>query len=192
MQMQDYLEKSGRTASKITEVRKDMFINDGILCAGLVEHMINAGVEADAVKRALFYGSTADSITERHKKAKMELDNLFSQCEAMGAVDPVRKLGDVRIDLIHAALGMISEAGEILEEVVKSYVDGRDLNIENLEEEAGDQLWYTALALRSILSTFEKAGEKNINKLTARYPDKFDSNKAENRNLQEEKIALQK
>lgn len=60
----------------------------------------------------------------------------------------------------------------------------------NLKEELGDKLWYAALALDELKSTFEETMEANIKKLRARYPNKFTEEDAINRDLEKERAAL--
>lgn len=76
-------------------------------------------------------------------------------------------------DLLHAILGISGEAGELVDGFKKHLIYGKPLDVENLREEAGDILWYMALLLRTIDTTFEDVMEMNITKLMIRYPDKY-------------------
>ncbi len=49
-------------------------------------------------------------------------------------------------DLIHAALGMTSDTGELLECVAEPLVFGNEVDVVNLTEELGDVIWFTNLA----------------------------------------------
>lgn len=92
--------------------------------------------------------------------------------------------------LIHALLGIGTESGE-LQDVLKRYlIYGKDIDIIHLKEELGDLLWYIALALDEIETSFEEVFESNIAKLQARYPDKFTEIAALNRDLRKEREAL--
>lgn len=74
----------------------------------------------------------------------------------------------------HYVLGLTSEAGEVADLVNKRYFFGKPLDLQSLEEELGDTLWYlTALALHHGLS-LESIMKVNILKLRDRYPDGFD------------------
>ena len=95
------------------------------------------------------------------------------------------------VDLIHAALGMQTEVAEFSDMIRKSLFYGKPLDVVNLKEEIGDALWYMALALRALNSDFESVMERNIEKLKARYPQKFTEELAENRDLAKERDILE-
>ena len=90
------------------------------------------------------------------------------------------------IDLLHAGLGMATEAGEFVDSLKKYIFYGKALDTVNLKEEIGDMLWYMALAIRILGTSFEELMETNIDKLYTRYPEKFTEYHALNRNLEEE------
>lgn len=72
--------------------------------------------------------------------------------------------------LANIGLGITSEAGEIADCLKKTLVFGKDLDIDNLKEECGDILWYIAVLLKTINSSFEEVMEMNVEKLATRYP----------------------
>lgn len=94
------------------------------------------------------------------------------------------------IRLLHAAFGMCTETGEFTDQLKKHIFYGKPLDVTNLKEEIGDAFWYFAIACDVLGVTFEELQERNIAKLTARYPDKFDENLALNRNLDKERETL--
>ena len=94
------------------------------------------------------------------------------------------------IQLLHAAMGISTELGELSDNLKKYLFYGSKLNIVNAREELGDIMWYIALACRSLDVSLEDICEKNINKLKIRYPDKFTNESAENRNIEEETRVL--
>lgn len=77
------------------------------------------------------------------------------------------------IDLLHAAIGMATESGEFIDAVKKHVFYGKPLDVENLREELGDQMWYIALACKYLDVSIEEIQEQNISKLKKRYPDSF-------------------
>lgn len=94
-------------------------------------------------------------------------------------------------DDLHMILGMQTEAAEISDAYKKHMAYGRELDLVNVKEELGDLMWYAANLcnlhgwdLRDILQT-------NIDKLQARFPDKFTSDKAINRDLKAERKILE-
>ena len=93
--------------------------------------------------------------------------------------------------ILHAAMGCVTESGELLDALKKSTFYGRELDLVNVKEEAGDLLWYLAILFDELGTTFEEEQERVINKLKARFPDKFTEDKAFNRDLTTERSILE-
>lgn len=94
-------------------------------------------------------------------------------------------------DIIHAAMGLVTEAGEFMDAFKKALFYGKNPDYVNLDEEIGDILWYVAIYLNARGITFEQIMQQNIDKLRARYPEKFTSEHAINRDLDAEREALE-
>jgi NTP pyrophosphatase (non-canonical NTP hydrolase) len=75
--------------------------------------------------------------------------------------------------LLHAAMGMCTETGELMDALKKHMFYGKPLDGVNLSEELGDLFWYIAIACDALGTTFEEVWEMNIAKLRKRYPGKF-------------------
>lgn len=54
------------------------------------------------------------------------------------------------IDVIHAIIGLSTEAGELLEAVEKAYDEAAPLDVVNVREEMGDLLWYIAIYCNAV------------------------------------------
>lgn len=93
--------------------------------------------------------------------------------------------------LIHGLFGSCTEVGESHDMVKKSIMYGKPFDKVNVLEEAGDTLWYLAVALDACGFTMEEAMERNIAKLRHRFPDKFTSEKAITRDLLGEREVLE-
>lgn len=78
------------------------------------------------------------------------------------------------INLVNSALGMSAEAGEFADVLKKHLYHGHPIGTEQMIEEAGDVLWYVALAAKALGVTLEGLAQHNIKKLEKRYPDGFD------------------
>src|SRR5690606_9763332 len=91
----------------------------------------------------------------------------------------------------HGAIGIATEAGELLDALKKHLYYQRDLDIVNVREELGDVLWYVALVCNAIGVDMGQVMEANIDKLRQRYPEKFTSEAAMNRDLESERKALE-
>ena len=96
------------------------------------------------------------------------------------------------IDLLHASMGLVTEAGEFQDALKKHLFYGKNLDKVNLREEIGDILWYCAIALKALDSDFESVMATNIAKLKMRYPDKFTEESAIIRDIDKEREILEK
>jgi NTP pyrophosphatase (non-canonical NTP hydrolase) len=77
------------------------------------------------------------------------------------------------IDLLHAAVGLATEAGEYTSEVKRIVFYDKPISpemVDHMAEELGDTLWYIALACRALGVSLERVAERNIAKLDARFP----------------------
>lgn len=150
------------------------------------------------------------------------------------------------MNLLHAQMGIMTECGELADQIKRHLFYGTELDIVNVKEEIGDIMWYTAILFRrdkifslnynysfdndikdlpevfKVLSTIiemsqdldeyevseniyygllyivkyfkldiEDILEKSINKLLARFPDKFSEHHAVNRDLKKERQVLE-
>lgn len=103
-----------------------------------------------------------------------------------------RKFPDAESDrLLHAAMGLCTEAGEFMDALKRHLFYGKALDEVNLKEELGDILWYVAIAMDALDTTFPEEMERNINKLRARFPDKFTEENALVRDLDAERNVLE-
>lgn len=93
--------------------------------------------------------------------------------------------------ILHAAMGMVTEAAEIMDALKKHIIYGKPLDLVNLREETGDSFWYQALLARAAGFTFEDAKRINIEKLAKRYPEGFTEYHALNRDLGAERTILE-
>ena len=105
-------------------------------------------------------------------------------------VERLKDVGTLR--LLHAAMGMCTETGEFMDMLKKHILYGKAIDHVNLKEELGDLEWYVALAIDELKTTFGYIFETNIEKLRARYPNKFNEKDALNRDLTKERQILEK
>src|SRR5690606_12559489 len=95
------------------------------------------------------------------------------------------------IRLEHAAYGLATEAGELLDQLKKHKFYGKPLDFVNLEEEAGDVAWYLALVCNALGVDMQAIMDRNIQKLRTRFPEKFSADGAINRDLDAERKVLE-
>lgn len=167
------------------------------------------------------------------------------QIEAMRTF---KDLGSREKNRLHMECGMLTEAGELVDQIKKHFAYGKELDVVNLQEEWGDFMWYYANYLTISKINFmpeyerkqeesriydkvkklikekeftemeamahlivnnaayscdyvpylghligdpEKMLQMNIDKLRKRYPEKFDSDLAINRNTDAERVILE-
>jgi NTP pyrophosphatase (non-canonical NTP hydrolase) len=95
------------------------------------------------------------------------------------------------IRLLHAAIGMCTESGEFIDQLKKAIFYGKPLDRVNLKEELQDTLYYIGVAMDELGTDFDTEQKKNIEKLRARYGNKFSSEAAINRDLENERKVLE-
>lgn len=94
--------------------------------------------------------------------------------------------------LVHAAVGISTEAGELLDAVKKAIIYGKPVDVVNIKEELGDLLWYIGLAISDLDTTFEEIFDINDAKLSLRYSQgQFTTEEALNRDTQAERQVLE-
>lgn len=92
--------------------------------------------------------------------------------------------------LLHAVLGMTTEVGEIADQIKKHIFYGKEYKKDNAAEELGDLLWYIALYCNVSGFDLGEIMKANIEKLRARFPNKFTQEEALNRDTKAEMKAL--
>ena len=95
------------------------------------------------------------------------------------------------MQLLHAVMGLNTEAGEALDTMKRHIFYGKEIDKVNLKEELGDLFWYVALMANVLDLSFEEIQEANIAKLKARFGDKFSEEGAINRDLNKEREILE-
>ena len=99
-------------------------------------------------------------------------------------------LGSLKDDTYHMLMGITTENGELQDMFKKHFAYGKTFDVVNMGEEIGDLMWYVANLCNMYNLDLEDILEHNINKLKARYPEKFDEEHAINRDLDTERKIL--
>lgn len=100
--------------------------------------------------------------------------------------DTLAQMTPLKAELVHAAMGLTTEAGEFADAVKKHVFYNKPLDVENLIEEAGDLLFYLFDALTKIGVPVEIAIDRNVSKLNKRYKASFSDAEAAARADKEE------
>lgn len=74
-----------------------------------------------------------------------------------------------KLDMIHAAIGISGEAGELLDAVKKHWVYNKPLDRENVVEELGDLRFYIQAMMNLLHISEQEVLQGNANKLAIRY-----------------------
>jgi NTP pyrophosphatase (non-canonical NTP hydrolase) len=174
---ENYSQLACRTESPTTPEMKSRFIQSLSLLNELIREQIDLSMRMDHLKKFLFYG----------KGFYNGSSNFF------GSEVNDRVVNDRVIRLLHAAIGISTETGELFEALVDHIFDGLGLDVVNIREEFGDCGWYLGIGCDAAGTDLKATLTTNIMKLYHRYPDKFTEFMAEleNRDLIGERTILE-
>ena len=80
--------------------------------------------------------------------------------------------------LINGVMGLCGESGEVIDLVKKHLSQGHPLDREALAKELGDVAWYLAESAYVLGYPLEEIFRMNLEKLSARYPDGFSTERS--------------
>lgn len=100
--------------------------------------------------------------------------------------------GSRDLDVLHCLVGMQTELGELADPYKKQIYYGKELDKTNVAEELADFWWYAVNLARIENIDLVKALQNNIAKLKVRFPEKFTEQNAIERNLEAERVELEK
>lgn len=135
-------------------------------------NLIVAASNLDRIKKALFYGRNAD----------------YQGLNALGGKADWAEHDQY---VLHALIGMATEVGELLEAWTYAFTNNKLHDVVNLAEEGGDVAWYLATLATGLQIPLQGILNQNIAKLSARFPDKFTEEAANNRDLANERNVLE-
>jgi NTP pyrophosphatase (non-canonical NTP hydrolase) len=94
---------------------------------------------------------------------------------------------DIYRDLVSAStMGLVREAGEVLELIHKSIHHNKPLDTHKVAEELGDVLWNIACLAKFFDFSLEDIAKQNIEKLRERHGDKYNASHYEGDTLVDE------
>jgi hypothetical protein len=193
MTPEEYIPKAVRTESN----RFDIEQIDPDTIRGVLKLAIASGQAVDCLKRALFYGKPLD--TDKLNNALNDAFKALSETDGDVYGDAGRGVQEDSVSprAVHASLGLLTESAEIVEKILDSLENGSSFDYENMYEELSDINWYQAIAIDDGQKndpgrdwSLSDIMDANIRKLSSRYPEKFDTDKAYNRDLEAEREAL--
>lgn len=105
------------------------------------------------------------------------------QIEALRTESPATEMrrADHTLRLLQGLMGLNGEAGETIDILKKHLFQGHEFDRAHLAKELGDVAWYLAVSADALGYTLEEILQMNVEKLRARYPDGFDSERSTHR-----------
>jgi NTP pyrophosphatase (non-canonical NTP hydrolase) len=188
MDSKTYVQNAIRTESRIDTAK----VNDRFAFQAVVQAFVASSQLLDLYKKHIFYGKPINeekwlSITN----ALTEADTELRRGKYLPLTRSFQDVIHVDTRVLHAIIGIATEAGELMEAIQAKLEVQQNLDTVNLAEEVGDLNWYEALLIDALDADWDEVRERNIAKLRARYPDKFDADKAINRDLKKEREILE-
>jgi hypothetical protein len=194
----NYEELAGRTENRELDQKqypKELFKN-------VINVAILSGQFLDLYKKHYFYNKKIDQQELANLTSKligaidrtaMATTSEVAECDYGAEINHTLTTQEdiLRARLFHSGVGMITEAGEILENLPKHNIDWV-----NVGEELGDVDWYQAIILNilkdlNIPLDENIIRERNILKLAKRYGEKFSDFSATHRDLESERKILE-
>lgn len=176
--LRQYIEDALRTNPERMEI-----VFDSKFLAMAIGMFICSGNILDQIKKNIFYKREID--IKAIKKYLWDIssfsDELYNKDASEGLVCHEDNI-PVNDFLFHSVIGIATEATELVEALKNGFPDES-----NVLDEIGDSAWYASLAINELGSSWNEVMEKNIEKLRVRYPEKFTTEHANSRNLEEEK-----
>ena len=83
--------------------------------------------------------------------------------------------------ILNGCLGLSGEAGEFLDMIKKWIFHNKPFDEEHAKKEIGDVMWYVAMLCFSFGWDLDEILQMNVDKLKARYPEGFDTDRSNNR-----------
>lgn len=149
----------------------------------------------DQIKKYIIYGKDIDIVklsdnqSDLHWYSEDFVEYIQERENAVETAVPLTN-DNINIRLLHAAIGIFTESGEMLEALLKQLITG-ELDKVNMMEEEGDLRWYEAILIDELGIPEDQILNTVIRKLEKRYPEKFTQEAALNRDLVAERESLE-
>lgn len=180
-ELSDYEKLAQRTAGTNEDVNNNTIIQridaggGGVYKDGIMFLLVTLfnfckkGDEATRLKSELFYGKKKGCGFDNDGKIidKIYIDSLDNNTEIK------QRIANLNPKILHAILGLVSEAGEFTAHVLDHIATGATLDPEHLIKELGDSSWFVVEGAVGVGTTLQNVAETNIDKLLKRFPGKF-------------------
>lgn len=131
--------------------------------------------------------SIMDSLSESSEGQVQDADVHFSLDEYQVLAsrtlidEPDFEISGLDNMIIWNAIGLAGEAGEVADLVKKGIYHQHGLDVEKVKKELGDVMWYVAAMCTKLNINLSEVCDANIQKLKARYPQGYSSERSINR-----------
>lgn len=185
MNLEQYVKNAIRTESTIDEIK----LNKSYEFIQALNAFTAAAILLDLFKKHIFYKKPINQ-----EKWNYAVSLLCESSQNLQRSDHIHleQLKTLKIDprVFHGIVGIATEAGELIETIIKQ-IDTNQLDNINLAEEIGDVCWYQAILVDTLKINWDTILERNIAKLKVRYPEKYTDENAINRNIEIERKILE-
>lgn len=186
MELKQYVQDAIRTESRIPAV-----VTQAETLTAVMTAFVAAGNLLDLLKKNIYYGKPISQQEWNEQVDRMGYmvnalhDNPFYQ------LDTAKSTLSVDPRVFHSIIGIATESTELVEAIIKARDNSQPIDRVNVLEELGDINWYHAIAVDATEGDWEQIHETNIAKLKKRYPEKFTTEDAINRDLAVERQILE-
>ena len=190
MNSQDFI----RNAIKTESVVEQLNIDKTVLMNALKLFAMTAEL-LDCIKKQAFYNNPTKSnentlrILDQMGSTIIHLRQRFVRLQKDGNTPEIPENVNTRI--AHGVIGISTEAGELAECLLTSLENDSPIDLINLAEELFDGDWYKAVISDECDIDWEEWWDIIIDKLKARYGDRFSEEKANTRDLDAERNILE-
>lgn len=132
---------------------------------GVLAASRHLGDVADSVKKKHIYGKDLDDSHEDNLSEAFEAG--LKESRFLQGID--LKPNASLYSLLHVVIGLIGEVSEVASEVLDSIIECREMDCDNLREEAGDIAFYLQAFINEIGTTPQIIRAENVAKLDKRY-----------------------
>lgn len=105
----------------------------------------------------------------------------FVQSRLKDGGDILKTVTPVQANLLHLALGVAGESGELVDTIKKHVIYNKPLDVANIDEECGDLLFFINAMLTAVGLDEEGCKRRNVEKLMKRYASGYSDRAAQER-----------
>lgn len=188
MNLAEYTQAAIRTESRIDHVTVDVY-----KLTVVANLFIHAGNLLDMIKKNAFYGKPINTEAWNYHVSSISSLSGTEHATLEATQTDLRTCDLLPVDprVFHGIVGMATESTELVEALMCSVSGIGNIDTVNIGEEVADTMWYAAILTDATSLDWEQLLETNIAKLKKRYPEKFTSVDAINRDLVAERKILE-